>query len=430
MVSEADVRAKWVEICLSYDGCSIAADPDRFTRLISADGAASVRQFFSQRTRENVESSCGVVSIGLIRELCRAFGLRVPELEQPMSSAWLDGPRRLAQRHGCEVTPAAGRLPTIGCAYYLYEPTTKAMHWRNIVDGVPGTGPFTTIDGGQKDASGFQSIAKVRPHLRGSFDVASGKPIAFWIDAVKLVMVLLAKRGAAVIATPSTACTAAASGMATGAIAGASPLEGIDVSSVQGKIDWQRVAKAGISFAYLRALIGRDDVDTMLATNAAGAKAAGVPFGLYGVVYPRMEPRAQDADIQAAQLANLHAKYGAALRPMLDVETLPKVNATSAEWLAAVELYATRLDAVGLSPIVYTYPAFWRALKAPPSFAKRPLWLAHYTSAPKPDVPPPWTSVLLWQYLASAPGFEGRVDGVSTLVDRNRLFGGLDAIRV
>lgn len=436
MVSEADVLAKWVQICTSYDGCSIATDSDRFCALIAAQNPTSVRAFFSQRTKECVESSCGVVSIGFVRELCRAFGLIVDELEQPMTPGWLDAPRRLFQRYGCEVMPGNGRMPTVGCAYYLYEKTTNAMHWRNVVDGTPGQGSFTTIDGGAKDGAGFQAIAKARPQLRGYLDVTLGKSIAFWFDAVKLVMALLAKVGAAGLpGAPVTIAgvgAAALTGVAMGGAAGAkpsAPIEGIDVSSVQGKIDFKRVAAAGIRFVYVRALIGRDDIDTMLAANMAGALAAGLDCGVYGVAYPRIG-RAQDADIQARQLAGLHRKHDATLRPMIDVETLPKLAPTSGDWLAAVKLYAETLDAEGLSPTIYTYPAFWQGLGAGPEFLRWPLWIANYTRAPSPIIPPPWRKALLWQYLASAPGFEGRVDGVPTLVDRNRLYGTIDELRV
>ena len=62
-------------------------------------------------------------------------------------------------------------------------------------------------------------------------------------------------------------------------------------------------------------------------------------------------------------------------------------------------------------------------------WAEYPLWIAHYTRAAQPDVPPPWAKAIVWQYAASAPGFEGRVDGVPGLVDRNRLFGTLDDLR-
>lgn len=210
-------------------------------------------------------------------------------------------------------------------------------------------------------------------------------------------------------------------------------LEGIDISSIQGAIDWERVRAAGISFAYVRSVIGLDTRDSMRALNAARARKAGVELGMYGVCYPR-HGRAQDAEKQGAQLAADHKASGATLRPMIDFESLTDVpNATDIEWSNALTAYIAGLSAAGLEPILYTYPSFWRGLGtvfAASRWAHYPLWIAHYTKAAQPDVPPPWTRALVWQYAASAPGFEGRVDGVPGLVDRNRLFGSLDDLRV
>lgn len=438
MVTEADVRAKWVEICTSYDGCSIATDPDRFCDLIAAVNPGSVRAFFSQRTKACVESSCGVVSIGLIRKLCRAFGLHVDELEQPMTPAWLDAPRKLFQRYGCEIQPGGGRMPTVGCAYYLYEPRTNAMHWRNVVDGTPGSGPFTTIDGGAKDGAGFQAIAKARPQLRGYTDVLSGKSVAFWLDAVRLVMALLAKVGAAGLpgapVTIEGVGTSAVKGVATGGVAGAKPgqpIEGIDVASVNGVIDWKRVAKAGIQFAYVRLAIGLNTPDAFGEHNVKGALDAGIPIvGGYGVLYGR-HGRAQDGDAQGRELVNLARRYGCTGRPMMDVELgldgKPN-SANAAEVTEAVKLCGLAIEADGERPLFYSYPSFIAMLKLDAWFTRWDLWQAQYAKAL--HVALPWRKALLWQYLASAPGFEGRVDGVPTLVDRNRLFGTLDDLRV
>lgn len=215
--------------------------------------------------------------------------------------------------------------------------------------------------------------------------------------------------------------------------ASATPIEGIDVSSIQGVIDWERVAAAGIRFAYVRTVIGLDTRDAMRAVNAARARKAGVELGMYGVCYPR-HGRAQDAEKQGAQLAADHKASGATLRPMIDFESLADVpDATDIEWSNALTGYIAGLGAAGLAPIIYTYPSFWRGLGdvfAASRWAHYPLWIAHYTKAARPDVPPPWTRALVWQYAASAPGFEGRVDGVDGLVDRNRLFGSLDDLRV
>jgi lysozyme len=56
---------------------------------------------------------------------------------------------------------------------------------------------------------------------------------------------------------------------------------GVDVSSHQGSIDWQRVARNGIGFAYIKATEGGDGVDGRFRANWDGAKAAGLELGAY-----------------------------------------------------------------------------------------------------------------------------------------------------
>jgi lysozyme len=56
---------------------------------------------------------------------------------------------------------------------------------------------------------------------------------------------------------------------------------GVDVSSHQGSIDWQRVARDGIDFAYIKATEGADHGDRRFRANWARAKAAGIEPGAY-----------------------------------------------------------------------------------------------------------------------------------------------------
>src|SRR5690348_13539944 len=59
------------------------------------------------------------------------------------------------------------------------------------------------------------------------------------------------------------------------------PVRGIDVSHHQGPIDWPRVARSGISFAFLKATEGGTHVDENFRENFEEARAAGVAVGAY-----------------------------------------------------------------------------------------------------------------------------------------------------
>jgi hypothetical protein len=83
--------------------------------------------------------------------------------------------------------------------------------------------------------------------------------------------------------------------------------------------------------------------------------------------------------------------------------------------------------ALGRAPIIYTYPSAWVEMTGNSNaFATVcPLWIASYTASPK--IPGGWSQYTVWQYTD-----RGHVDGIGTIVDRDRLSDGeseLDALR-
>ena len=61
--------------------------------------------------------------------------------------------------------------------------------------------------------------------------------------------------------------------------------KGIDVSVHQGKIDWNKVKKAGIKFVIIRAGYGQNNIDASFKENIKGALAAGLKVGVYWFSY-------------------------------------------------------------------------------------------------------------------------------------------------
>ena len=60
-------------------------------------------------------------------------------------------------------------------------------------------------------------------------------------------------------------------------------LKGMDVSSYQGKINWQRVKEAGIKFAIFRSTVRGGEMDSQFENNYKGAKKYGNSLDLvYG----------------------------------------------------------------------------------------------------------------------------------------------------
>jgi GH25 family lysozyme M1 (1,4-beta-N-acetylmuramidase) len=193
-------------------------------------------------------------------------------------------------------------------------------------------------------------------------------------------------------------------------------LAGIDVSVFQGTVDWSAVRGDGVDFAFIRVSDGLNTPDERFAANWAGARAAGVRRGVYQFFRP-----SQDAIAQADLLADaVGALAPGDLPPVLDLETLSGqspavVRARAQQWLERVE---ARL---GVRPIIYTGPYFWRDQVGAPAFADDyPLWVAHYTSG-CPLTPAPWSRWAFHQFTD-----DGRVNGISGPVDRN-WFNGTEA---
>ena len=56
--------------------------------------------------------------------------------------------------------------------------------------------------------------------------------------------------------------------------------KGIDVSYVNGVIDWEKV-RPQIEFAMIRAGYGNNHIDKAFEVNASACEALGIPIGLY-----------------------------------------------------------------------------------------------------------------------------------------------------
>ncbi len=195
-------------------------------------------------------------------------------------------------------------------------------------------------------------------------------------------------------------------------------MQGIDVSNWQGTIDWAKVAKAGIKFAFLKASEGTNYVDPTYATNRPNAKANGVIAGAYSFGQPGTVAQAiAEADL----FVKVASPASGDLLPVMDLEVTNGLGtADLTAWLKAWlgEVYAR----TGLHAAIYCSPAFWQKYLGDSAwFAQNGfpvLWIAHWTTATSPWVPGAnwggdgWT---FWQYTSS-----GSVPGISGAVDMDR----------
>lgn len=62
-------------------------------------------------------------------------------------------------------------------------------------------------------------------------------------------------------------------------------MKGIDVSTYQGNIDWEKVKKAGIEFAIIRGGFGNNNIDDKFVRNVKECNRLGIPCGVYWFSY-------------------------------------------------------------------------------------------------------------------------------------------------
>jgi lysozyme len=198
-----------------------------------------------------------------------------------------------------------------------------------------------------------------------------------------------------------------------GAPAAADPI-GPDVSSwqhIDGRfVNWFAVAASGSRFAMVKATEGLGYVNPYFAVDSVLMRAAGVARGVYHYARPGQSP-----ELQAAMFATvvLGENGPLDLPPVLDLETADGLNPPALiDWTHRY-LNAVRL-LTGRTPIIYTYPRFWRtAMADSQEFTGYPLWIADYNK-PAPSLPGGWPTWTFWQRTNC-----GRVPGIAGCTDVN-----------
>ena len=191
-------------------------------------------------------------------------------------------------------------------------------------------------------------------------------------------------------------------------------LNGIDVSSYQGTVNWSSVRSAGITFAVAKATEGTGYHDAYLNANIAGMKRYGVVPCAYHFAHPSIDPTAQANYFTTAVRNANGGSYHGLLQLMLDLEVTD--GRSPAQVWAWTQTFVARVRAVTGRPcIIYTGFYFWRdSVGNPNNNLNCPLWLAAYVSNPNSYVPQAWSGVgwAFWQYTdrGSVPGIRGYVD--------------------
>ena len=190
-------------------------------------------------------------------------------------------------------------------------------------------------------------------------------------------------------------------------------INGIDVSTHQGKIDWAKVKKAGIDFAMLRSSFGWNSsgVDKQFFNNVEGCNANGIPFGAYHYSYA-LTP--ENARLEADFFLRIVKDTGVSLPLYLDFEDKKQRALPVEKQVAIIEAFLERVTAAGYKAGLYMSKNSLEVLKKrnEPLLEKYSIWAAqwnsHLTYSGNCDI---------WQYSS-----EGKVDGIATAVDLDYSF--------
>ncbi len=140
------------------------------------------------------------------------------------------------------------------------------------------------------------------------------------------------------------------------------PIQGISLTQDNGFVDFQQLAKHGISFAYLRASSGATYTDDDFSSNYTRAVGSDVKLGVYHVFSFSTSPKAQAANFERevkSKTGTLPIAVQVAFYGEYNQRTL-KPSATAKRLSEFITLLRHRYHQ---SVIIWCTPTVWRLLK-------------------------------------------------------------------
>lgn len=189
-------------------------------------------------------------------------------------------------------------------------------------------------------------------------------------------------------------------------------LDIIDVSRWQGGINWQKVKASGkVGGVMIRAVSTASCqlyVDPMFEKNYAGAKAVGLPVGVYYYTMAVTEGLAQK-ELNLLKTCLEGKTFELPIAVDVEDNRLKSLPATELTKLVKMEL--KEIEKWGLYAILYTYSSFADYNLNMWQLNEFDLWLADYRNKR------PTRKHGMWQYSS-----KGNVAGVSGVVDMNHVY--------
>ncbi|MEG1427457.1 MAG: glycoside hydrolase family 25 protein [Oscillospiraceae bacterium] len=197
---------------------------------------------------------------------------------------------------------------------------------------------------------------------------------------------------------------------------------GIDVSELQGTVDWAKVKESGVDFVFIRSAWrgmtrGKIYEDAEFKNNIKGASDNGIKVGIY---FFSQATSVQEAEEEAAYTINQLTKYKIDYPVVFDWEMNEGSRVVSAKG-EDVSTYAAafckKIELAGYKPMVYMNKSLGYDFYNLEVIGKYDFWIAEYE--PEPSF---YYNFEVWQYSDSGAvqGIEGNVDVNISFVDYSK----------
>ena len=189
-------------------------------------------------------------------------------------------------------------------------------------------------------------------------------------------------------------------------------IKGIDVSSWNDVIDWQKVANYGMGFAILRITEKGNKTDSTFEKNYAGCITHNIPVGVYKYSYAT---NISEIKYEAETVINVLKQRKLDYPIFLDIEDKCQENLSQNLMMQMINTFHDIVIRAGYKFGIYC-GYYWYKMKLPEDAKKYDCWLAAYPSQDdgtmqerlKPS------AGIGWQYSSKA-----KIPGITGTVDRN-----------
>ena len=191
---------------------------------------------------------------------------------------------------------------------------------------------------------------------------------------------------------------------------------GIDVSRFQGSIDWEKVKKAGVDFAIIRAGLrgtteGKLLSDDYFVDNVEGAIENDIDVGVY---FYSQAVNEEEAKEEVQIILDLIEPYDIKYPVVIDIESAESDTARTAklttdEYETVAKTFCEMVKQAGYTPMIYGNVKSFTLLMDAVDVDDYDIWIAYYGL---PMYYPYHFN--MWQYTSS-----GRIDGIDGDVDLN-----------